>query len=110
MKEKAGGLENQDFNKEIQTLKKKIEILEQAFVSSAGAYYNINLTKNYVPGIMYQMIDEEQYSINEKTGLPADAPFSDVITYWGERVPKEEKKAFYEFFNISNLLKRFENG
>lgn len=110
MKEKAGGLENQDFNKEIQTLKKKIEILEQAFVSSVGAYYNINLTKNYVPGIMYQMIDEEQYSINEKTGLPADAPFSDVITYWGERVPKEEKKAFYEFFNISNLLKRFENG
>lgn len=47
------------------TLQKKIKVLEHAVAASAGAYYSINLTKNLVPGTMYQVVDDEEYSINE---------------------------------------------
>ena len=36
--------------RQIATYQKKIRILEQALSASAGAYYNINLTRNIVPG------------------------------------------------------------
>ena len=44
--------------KELETYKKKIKIMEHALSASAGAYYNINLTQNIVPGTMYQVIDD----------------------------------------------------
>ena len=110
MKEKTGGVETKDLNKEIATLKKKIEILEHALVSSTGAYYSINLTKDYVPGTMYQMIDDKKYSINEHIGLSENAVFSEVVRYWGEKLPEEEKRSYYDFFDITKLLKRFEKG
>ena len=92
------------------TLKKKIKILEHAFAASAGAYYSINLTKNLVPGAMYQVIDDEEYSINEQIGMADNAAFSDVVNYWGSKLEEKEKKAYFDFFKISNLLKRYENG
>ena len=36
---------------------KKINILEHIIAAVAGAYYNINLTRNLVPGQMYQVVD-----------------------------------------------------
>lgn len=92
------------------TMKKKIQVLEHAFAASAGAYYNINLTKDLVPGTMYQVIDDKEYSINEQIGMPENAPFSEVVAYWGSQIEEEEKAAYFEFFKISNLLKRYENG
>lgn len=71
---------------ELLTMEKKIKVLEHAFAASAGAYYSINLTQNLVPGTMYQVIDDEEYSINEQIGMPDNA-------------------AFFDFFEISNLLK-----
>ncbi|MBO5452108.1 MAG: hypothetical protein J6A11_11290 [Lachnospiraceae bacterium] len=47
--------------KQIETYKNKIQIMEHALSASAGAYYNINITKNIVPGTMYQVIDEVEY-------------------------------------------------
>lgn len=92
------------------TMKKKIEVLEHAFAASAGAYYNINLTKDIVPGTMYQVIDDKEYSLNEQMGLPENARFTDVVAYWGQKLPEEEKKAYFEFLMIPNLLERFHNG
>lgn len=34
----------------METSKKKIDILEHIIAAVAGAYYNINLTRNLVPG------------------------------------------------------------
>lgn len=63
-------------------LKKKISVLEHAFASSVGAYYSVNLTKNKVPGVMYQIIDDKEYSINEQIGMSENADFSEVVWYW----------------------------
>lgn len=46
------------------TLKKKIKVLEHAFAANAGTYYNINLTRNLVPGTMYQVIDDKEVSMS----------------------------------------------
>lgn len=89
---------------------KKIKILEHAFASSAGAYYNINLTKNIVPGTMYQFIDDKEYSLNEQMGLPENAYFTDVVTYWGQYLDPKEQDDYYDFFSIENLLKKYAHG
>lgn len=94
----------------METSKKKIDILEHIIAAVAGAYYNINLTRNLVHGQMYQVVDGKEYNVNEMTGLPADAKFSEVIAYWGERLPEKEKEAYYAFFDIPVLLKHYEKG
>ncbi len=92
------------------TMQKKIHVLEHAFASSAGAYYNINLTRNLVPGEMYQVIDDKEYSINGEIGLPPDASFTDVVNYWGKKLAPEEQPAYFDFLSIEHLLKHFQEG
>lgn len=95
---------------ETKMTEKKIKVLEHAFAASVGAYYNINLTKDLVPGEMYQVIREKEYSLNEQMGLPQNAKFSDVVAYWGERLEEKEKEAYFRFFSIPNLLEAFQKG
>ena len=92
------------------TMKKKIGILEHAFAAAVGAYYSINLTKNLVPGSMYQVIGDTEYSLNEQMNLPENARFSDVVKYWGNKLSPEEQENYFEFFSISNLLTKFQDG
>ena len=47
--------------------------LEETVFAIADGYCVINLTKNYVPGVMYQVIDGRQYNLNEQLGLPEDS-------------------------------------
>lgn len=95
---------------EFLTMKEKIKILEHAFAASAGAYYNINLTKDLVPGIMYQVIDNVEYNLNERMGLPEDACFSDVVSYWGEKLNPEIQEEYYDFLSIPKLLEAYRQG
>lgn len=92
------------------TMKKKIGILEHAFAAAVGAYYSINLTKNLVPGSMYQVIGDTEYSLNEQMSLPENARFSDVVKYWGNKLSPEEQESYFEFFSVSNLLAKFQEG
>ena len=96
--------------KQIETYKKKIKILEHALSASAGTYYNINITKNLVPGTMYQVIDDVEYSINETIGFPDDCNYSDVIEYWGNQLIEEQQPAYFAFFDIDHLKECFERG
>lgn len=96
--------------KELETYRRKTAIIEHALTASAGAYYCINITKDIVPGTMYQVIDGMEYSINEKTGLPENCRFTDVAEYWGKGLPVAEQAAFFDFFSISNFKKCYENG
>lgn len=95
---------------ELGTMRKKIDILEHAFAASAGAYYNINLTRNLVPGSMYQVIDAKEYSVNEQIGLPENARFTEVVSFWGEKLEKKEQQAYYEFLSIPKLLEHYHQG
>ena len=95
---------------EFLTMQKKIKVLEHAFAASAGAYYSINLTRDLVPGSMYQVIDDKEYSLNESMGLPENARFTDVVAYWGEKLPAEERPAYFAFLSIPNLLEQFHSG
>lgn len=92
------------------TMKKKISILEHAFAAAVGAYYSINLTKDIVPGSMYQVIDNQEYSLNEQMGLSENALFSDIVKYWGNKLSLDEQEGYFDFFSISNLLDKFKNG
>lgn len=95
---------------ENQTLKKKIQVLEHAFVMSAGTYYDINLTQNLVPHSIYQVFDGVKYSLNGLIGMQENASFTDIITYWGNKLPQEEKEGFFDFLSIPNLLQHFSQG
>lgn len=95
---------------EIQKLKKKIGVLEHAFAESAGIFYNINLTKDCIPGVMYQVIDGKEYNVNERLGFPENAGFTDMIVSWEDHVAEKERSSYLEFFKISNLLEHFRNG
>ena len=102
---RTAGLEQQ-----LETYRRKIRIMEHALSASAGAYYNINITQNLVPGTMYQVIDDVEYSINEAIGFPDDCKYWDVIEYWGNQLAEELKPAFFAFFDINHLTECFENG
>ena len=95
---------------EIQKLKKKMEILEQAFVWETGVYYNVNLTKNVSPGIVRQVVDGKEYSVNERIGLPVNAKFTDLVTYWEDKVAENEREDYLEFFRLEHLLGAYRNG
>ena len=95
---------------ELETYRKKIKILEHALSASAGAYYNINITRNLVPGTMYQVIDDVEYSINQAIGFPNDCKYWDVIEYWGNQLAEELQPDYFAFFSIDHLTKCFENG
>ncbi|WP_432630793.1 ATP-binding response regulator [Brotaphodocola sp.] len=95
---------------EIQKLKKKMEILEQAFVWETGVYYNVNLTKNVIPGIVRQVVDGKEYSVNERIGLPINAKFTDLVTYWEDKVAENEREDYLEFFRLEHLLGAYRNG
>ena len=95
---------------QLETCKKKIKIMEHALSASAGAYYNINITQNLVPGTMYQVIDEVEYSINKAIGFPDDCRYWDVIEYWGNQLSAEQQPAYFAFFAIDHLTECFERG
>ena len=80
---------------ELETYKKKIRIMEHALSESAGVYYNINITRDLIPGTMYQVIDDVEYSINEAIGFPDDCRYLDVIEYWGSQLAEDQKAAYF---------------
>ena len=95
---------------QLETYKKKIKIMEHALSASAGAYYNINITQNIVPGTMYQVIEDVEYSINEVIGFPEDCRYWDVIEYWGNQLTKEQQPAYFAFFDMDHLTECYEKG
>ena len=96
--------------RQIETYKKKIKIMEHALSASAGVYYNINITKDLVPGTMYQVIDDVEYSINEAIGFPENCRYWDVIEYWGNQLTEEQQQAYFAFFDVVHLKECFEKG
>lgn len=98
------------YEQAIETYLKRIEIMEDALSASAGAYYNINLSKNLIPGTMYQVIDGKKYSINEAIGLPSNCRYQEVIDYWGNQLTDDQKPAYFDFFSTANLAACFAQG
>lgn len=94
----------------INTLKRKIDVIEQAFASVIGPCYDINLSQDCIPGVMRNFVGGTENNVNEIMGMEQNARFSDVVAYWIQRIPEEERTAYLEFFDVSNLLERFENG
>ncbi|MDD6881982.1 MAG: response regulator [Firmicutes bacterium] len=99
-----------ELEKQIDTYKKKIEIMEHALSASAGAYYSINITKNTVLGNMYQVIDGVEYNINEAIGFPEDCKYWDVVEYWGNQLARDQQPAYFAFFDADNLEECFAKG
>lgn len=93
----------------IRTLEKKIKILEHAFADN-GAYYDINLTRNEVPGTMYQRAGGRKYNVNAAYGLPENARLTDVVREMAERLEAEYRQPFLDFWTPERMIERFRRG
>lgn len=90
-------------------IEKKLQILEH-FAAAAGVYYSFNVTRNIIPGVVYQIIDGKEYNANEIIGFPENVSFTEYITYWGNKLNEEYKKPYFEFFDREHLLEQFQQG
>ena len=79
------------------------QFLEQAVFAIADGYCRINLTKDRVPGVMYQVLDGVEYDLNEQLGMPENSSFSELVKMWALTIPKEERKEFLEILNRGDL-------
>ena len=70
----------------------------------------INLTKNLVPGSMYQVVDGKVYNLNEQLGLPENSSLQSLVDAWALTIPEEGLQDFFKEFDRERLLNRFENG
>ncbi len=84
--------------------------LEEALCSIADGYCSINLSKNIVPGVMYQVVDGKKYNLNVQLGLPEDTSFTDLVSAWATTIPEEGVEEFYRNFDRERLLEAFQNG
>ncbi len=91
-------------------MKEREKQLFMALADCAGECYDINFTQDKILGVPIQIVDGVEYSIHETIGMPEHCPYTDIINYWGNKIPLEEKPAFFVFFNIENIKKRYENG
>lgn len=81
--------------------------LEEAIFAIADGYCTINLTKNFVPGVMYQVVDGKRYNLNEQIGLPENASFTDLVQVWARTVPQDGIEEFLKNFDRKRLLSCF---
>ena len=81
-----------------------------ALSACAGAYYDFNVTKNVILGTPIQVIDGVAYSIHEAVGLPPHCPYMQVVKFWGNKLAPEEQPAFFDFFDVENLKRRYAEG
>ena len=84
--------------------------LEESVFAIADGYCVINLTKNIVPGFMYQVVDGKVYNLNEQLGLPENSSLQSLVDAWALTIPEEGLQDFLKEFDRERLLKRFENG
>ena len=86
------------------------QILEEAIFAVADGYCKINLSRNIVPGNMYQVLEGKKYNLNEQLGMPENSRFSDLVFAWSSTVPAESVQEFLELFDRDRLLTCFNNG
>ena len=84
--------------------------LEESVFAIADGYCVINLTKNLVPGFMYQVVNGKIYNLNEQLGLPENSSLQSLVDAWALTIPEEGLQDFLKEFDRKRLLKRFENG
>ncbi len=94
----------------IQTLNKKIDLLENAIILGTGAYFEFNVTKNVIPGKIYENIGDEEICVNDKFNLPENAKYTDLVKCCCDVLPDEEKEGFMEFFNLDKMARAYKNG
>ena len=93
----------------IRTLEKKIKILEHAFADN-GAYCEINLTRNLVPGTVHHWAGGRKYNVNAALGLADNARLSDLTRGVAERLEPEYRSAFLDFWTPERMIERFRRG
>lgn len=81
-----------------------------ALSTCAGAYYDFNVSKNIILGTPIQVIDGVAYSIHDTVGLPPHCPYMQVIQFWGSKLDPKEQPAFFDFFDVENLKRRYAQG
>ena len=97
-------------DRQIETYRTRIDILEQALLDSAGAFFNINITKNLIPGVVMQKIGDVEYSVNEFLGLPQDVSYDRFIDCWSDMTTDEHKREYLAFFDRAALEQSFAQG
>ncbi len=97
-------------DKQIETYRTRIGILEEALLDSAGAYFDINITQNVIPGTVTQKIAGVTYDANERAGLPKDVAFDRFINHWADMTAEECREDYLAFFDRASLERNFDEG
>ncbi len=84
--------------------------LTEALLDSVSAYTDVNYTKNLILESAIKLDDGTVTTINEMLGLGEDCLYTDFVANWADRIVAGEQAAYYKFFDIENIKKRYEKG
>ncbi len=84
--------------------------LKLALLDCAGVCYDVNFTQNRILGDPIQVIDGVQHHILKVIGKQENCPWTEMVEYWANRMPKEEVEKFVDFSYIPNIVERYNGG
>ncbi len=81
-----------------------------ALLDCAGVYYDVNFTENRILGNPIQIVDNVPYSILQLIGKTANCTYTEIIDYWYEKMPLDERDPFMEFSRIERIKDCYATG
>ncbi len=97
-------------DQQVETYRKRIGILEDALLDSAGAYFDINVTQNVIPGTVTQKVAGVTFNANERAGLPENVAYDRFINHCADMVAKDCRADYLAFFDRASLKRNFDEG
>ncbi len=84
--------------------------LIKALLDCAGVCYDINFTQNKILGNPIQIVDGVEYPILELIGKETNCPYTDIVDYWSEKMPKDEAEPYRIFSDTERIKARYAAG
>ncbi len=84
--------------------------LIQALLDCAGVYYDVNFSQDRILGNPIQIVDGVEYPILELIGKPKNCTYSEIIDYWVDKMPVNEREPFATFSEIARILACYQAG
>ncbi len=91
-------------------MNKREEQLIYALLDCSNVLYDINITQNRIEGNPIQVVNGVAFPVLERIGKQKNCPYTEIIDYWANVLPKSEKDAYIEFSLPENILNRYKTG
>ncbi len=84
--------------------------LTLALLDCAGVFYEANFTADRILGEPIQVIDGVSHSILSLIGKKPGCSWTEIVEYWADRMPREEKAAYEAFSDLTFIRRAYERG